>query len=137
MNRVFLITPAFDKRDPNPSKNYGIHGATMCFYVKGAEGTVQFIVYTNWMLPHVREEIPPRADHRLCRPMAADLGYHSPVPMYEEQPMLQGSCEYLDGRPCFYDGSTLNAEPFLECLIAEGSEAVWAKLEDYYRSTFL
>jgi hypothetical protein len=42
----------------------------------------------------------------------------------------------LDGSPCFYDGSGLNAAGVFALLVMEGSEAVWERLERYYRSTF-
>lgn len=99
-------------------------------------------------------------------PMPADLGYHSPKPMYEGQlPMgaekfdfdhketLKGAagdiqiptrvltgtftpCQYLDGKPCYYDGSGLNAERIYEVLVAEGSAGVWRELRAYYDETF-
>lgn len=47
MERITEITPAWDKRDPDPKKNYGIHGCELRMYLKGELGTVQFIVYTN------------------------------------------------------------------------------------------
>ena len=45
-------------------------------------------------------------------------------------------CQYLDGAPCYYDGSGLNAKPVMELLLREGSDAVWARLEEYYDDTF-
>lgn len=122
--------PAYDKRNPDPSKNYGVHGVTMRWYVKGPEGVVQFVVYANWM--------PPETEiiHKdfLCRPMAADIGYHSPTPRYEEhEPFL---CDLLPEGKCYYDGSSLWAERYLGALISEGGDAVWEMLEKYYDDTF-
>jgi hypothetical protein len=68
-------------------------------------------------------------------PFASDIGYHSPVPMYEGQDPMSEKCTLLDGT-CYYDGSTLNAGPILELLIAEGTEALWAKLEEEYHYRF-
>lgn len=45
-------------------------------------------------------------------------------------------CEYTDGGPCYYDGSTLNAEPVYKILLEEGSDGVWKYLEEYYEETF-
>jgi hypothetical protein len=167
--------PAYDKRDLDPKKNYGIHGVTLRMVLKGPEGAVQFVVYTNWQLPHVTEENHRRAHGNHVRdstlrglfdPMPADLGYHSPKPMYEgQEPMgsvkfdfehkqiLEGAsgdieiptrvqtgtfepCELLGGGPCYYDGSTLNAEPVFEVLLREGSAGVWRELREYYMRTF-
>lgn len=167
--------PAYDKRDPDPKKNYGIHGVELRMVLKGPLGAVQFVLYTNWQLPHVTKENRERikigiltdtfmAD--LLEPMPADLGCHSPKPLYEGQlPMgaerfdwdkketLHGEtgdieiptrvktdtftpCEYLDGGPCYYDGSTLNAERIFNVLIAEGSAGVWRELRKYYEEIF-
>jgi len=182
--------PAFDKRDPDPKKNYGIHGVELRMVLKGPEGAVQFVLYTQWMLPHVQKETDERIVEEIVacgpdfesalicgqrnldvfhHPMPYDLGYHSPKPMYEghkaqgsekydiqamlrnAKRMVQGgnaneevsqptgtffACPYLDGKPCYYDGSGLNAERIFDILVKEGSAGVWRELEVYYRETF-
>jgi hypothetical protein len=140
VERILTFEPAWDKRDKDPNKNYGIHGVNVRFVVKGDKGAVQFLLYTNWQLPHVQAEqesrpINPRYPHLMCTPLPADLGYHSLTPHYEGQTTM-GPCEYLDGRPCYYDGSSLNAERPWKVLLEKGSDGVWKYLEDYYTSTF-
>lgn len=134
--------PAFDKRHADPSKNYGIHGVELAFYLTGDKGTVQFVVYTNWQLKHVQEEFdkgrPNMSDggkwvHLSCHPMPADIGYHSPVPRYKGQTPISQKCDFIDG-PCYYDGSGLNAEPIYWRLVSEGDKAVWEEMESYYKS---
>ena len=66
----------------------------------------------------------------------ADIGYHSPVPYYEGQEVIQQSCEYLNGKPCYYDGSSLNAVKYFDIMVREGSEALWKALEKYYDDVF-
>lgn len=181
--RIVLFRPAYDKRSNDPKKDYGINGVEMLMVLKGPEGAVQFLLLTNWQLPHINKEFedrPPLPDlpppvfdipgyrprfsmkHLLCRPMPADLGYHSPKPMYEGQepmglkeikirknPKKKGMngyftstnpkptpCEWLDGKPCYYDGSGINAEPIFDVLLREGSDGVWRELEKYYHSVF-
>lgn len=196
LERIFLIRPAFDKRDPDPRKDYGIHGAEMLFVLKGEKGAVQFMLYTNWQLPHVSKEHDEKVlamanklagrplDQTMLNvmyhPLPADVGYHSPVPMYEGQKPIGATkilqeammrnvermrkarekgeemdmekwekweetsedtgtftpCEWLDGKPCYYDGSGLAAQEYFKVLVTEGSEAVWKKLEEYYKETF-
>lgn len=184
LKRITEFEPAFDKRHPDPKQNYGIHGVTLRMVLKGDKGAVQFVVYTNWQLPHVTQEaiermkeicaevavvIEPEEDiaselRCFWTPMAADLGYHSRVPMYEGQPamgaiktdikmddtkegiekfnitttetMKYTPCEYLDGEPCYYDGSSLNAVDVMKILIEQGSEAVWKYLEECYHEQF-
>src|SRR5215467_3220628 len=87
LERIVTFEPAYDKRHPDPKKNYGIHGVTLRMVLKGPEGAVQFVLYTNWQLPHVTKEWEDRPDspQTLWKPLPADLGYHSPKPMYEGQ----------------------------------------------------
>jgi len=106
--------------------------------VKGPNGAVQFLVFTDWLLPHVQEE---RMDgHKQTviglQPMGADVGYHSPKPMYEGQASYE-SCPYLDGRDCYYDGSGCRADEWVrEILLPRGGEAVWEALENEYIRLF-
>jgi hypothetical protein len=136
--REVVFTPAFDKRNKDPKKNYGVHGVDLRMCLHGEAGTVQFVVFTNWHLPHVRDELnarftPDRA--WLKDPIAADLGYHSKRPLYDGQEPMGGECSVI-GCACYYDGSGLNAEPVLDLLIHEGSDAVWKRLEAYYADVF-
>jgi len=140
MERIVSFEPAFDKRSADPSKNYGIHGVSMKMVLKGPLGAIQFVVFTNWQLPHVQEEMDakPLGDmpYLFHKPMAADVGYHSPVPQYDGQDLIRESCEYLDGKPCYYDGSGLMAEEVFKILLEKGSDGVWEDLERRYRETF-
>jgi hypothetical protein len=137
------IVPAFDKRNSDPSRNYGIHGAEFRFYAIGPAGVIQFVIYSNWHLPHVHRELlnkcnPGREYGRFCslEPMAADIGYHSPVAMYEGQTPLTDSCPLLNGRKCFYDGSGLNAQRYFDIMVSEGHESLWKSLDEYYYERF-
>jgi len=135
MNREITFRPAWDKRNNDPKKNYGIHGADMIFILKGELGAIQFVVYTGWHLPHVADEYKYKGS-KISEPLAADVGYHSPKPMYEGQQQMQAKCEHLNGKPCYYDGSGLHAEKVFDMLIQQGSDAVWTYLESYYMECF-
>jgi hypothetical protein len=135
--KLITFTPAYDKRHPDPSKNYGIHGVSIKFVLIGSEGATQFVLYTNWQLPHVTKE---HLDKQLgvelfFMPMPADLGYHSKVPHYEGQEPIEQNCEYTKG-PCYYDGSGLAAERVYKVLLEKGDEGVWGELEKYYYDIF-
>ena len=141
MKREIRFFPAFDKRHKDPNKNYGIHGVNLLFLLKGEKGVIQFLIYTNWQLPHVQAEfdakIPnARFPYLHHRPMAADIGYHSPIPMYEGQNVMAEKCEHLDGKPCYYDGSSLRAEEFFNILRKEGDTGLWKALEEEYKHRF-
>lgn len=132
LTREIQFHPAYDKRHKDPAKNYGWGCARMRCILKGPKGAVQFVMLTGWALPHCKAEYPDAFDDY---PMASDLGYHSPEPMYEGQQSISEKCDIL-GCECYYDGSTLNAEEPMRLLIEQGHEALWRYLEDYYRSRF-
>ena len=124
MEKIITFNPAYDKRDPDPKKDYGVHGVDIKFLLKGKKGATQFILYTGWQLPHVQKEMENQPNWKiLSKPLPADLGYHSPVPMYSDQPVMK-DCPYLDGKDCYYDGSTLNAIDVFDILLKDGCEGV-------------
>lgn len=142
MERIITFQPAFDKRHEDPKKNYGIHGVTMRMVLVGEKGATQFVLYTGWHLPHVRDERemqtmaePTRIMIEiLARPLPADLGYHSLVPQYEGQEKME-HCDYFEGG-CYYDGSGLAAEEVFDLLVSDGSDAVWKRLGEEYKRVF-
>jgi len=139
--KIIRFDPAFDKRHSDPSKNYGIHGVNITFILKNENKAVQFVLFTNWQLPHVTKEFVAKPMKSaielecLFMPMAADLGYHSPIPHYATQEPTSEKCEYTDG-VCYYDGSGLAAESVYNTLLEEGDEGVWHELEEYYKEIF-
>lgn len=54
--REVHFSPAFDKRNDIPSKNYGVGAVRIFFLLKGKKGTVQFQIGTNWYLPETVKE---------------------------------------------------------------------------------
>jgi hypothetical protein len=142
--REVRVTPSWDRRDPEPSKNYGIHGCDMYFLLTANGAGVEFQVGTSWLLPHLREE-----GHRSTQrgdtsdialkvkydPRGWNLSYHSPVPQYEGQAPSEQDCE-VTGGICYSDGLYRVGDELLETLIAEGSEALWVELENWYREWF-
>lgn len=133
---------AYDKRDPDPSKNYGIHGVEIRFVLKGEKGATQFVIYTNWFLPYVQKELYAKGSISSNlkfghpEPLGADIGYHSLRPQYGGQ-IKRDACQYLDGQACYYDGSSLSADEFIPEFLAGGSDAVWKMLEEKYRHHFV
>ena len=117
---------------------YPSRGMEMLFVLKGPKGAIQFLLYTNWQLPHVRKDFEERMRFEsvsscLVMPMAADIGYHSPKPMYEGQEARE--CDVLGGK-CYYDGSGLRAQEPFDILVSKGLDALWEYLEDDYRERF-
>lgn len=144
LERRIDFRPPFDKRNPDPSKDYGIGAMLMTFYVIGEAGAVQWVISTGWYLPQLRDHLWRhavkwesrfgRADDELFSPKPYDLGYHAKEPHYDGQTAMP--CELIEGGHCFYDGSSLNAERLLTPFLVGGPEALWPLLEDYYRETF-
>lgn len=144
ITKNITISAAFDKRHKDPSKNYGIHGCDLRFILGNEKGYVQFVLYTNWLLPELVEEYKRDSDSIMVierypftyiqEPMPADLGYHSPVPRYDGQTAL--SCDLVPGGKCYYDGSGLNAIKVFDVLRREGSDGVWKFLENYHKELF-
>lgn len=128
MKRIKEFSKAYDRRDPDPEKNYGIHGIDMRMVLIGDKGAVGFVLYTNRHLKHVQQELVDKyipkdfvrreailnysgpftpdkeiseiiAYHNmiesfrgqlgssevLFKALPADIGYHSPKPMWEGQ----------------------------------------------------
>lgn len=135
--RIIQVQPPYDKRHPDPSKNYGIHGMTLRFILKGPKGATQFIFYTGQHLKHVADELAAKQNgSRFNRfhGMGADIGYHAYTPQYEGQTPME-KCDIL-GCDCYYDGSSLRAREFEDEFLQRGEEAVWPMLEDEYRRRF-
>lgn len=134
---AFGIRAAFDKRDPTPQKNYGIHGMDLQFFLRGPKGVIQFVIYTNWHLPHVEEEmlnkeVTDTIDIK-CRflPLPAIIGCHSPVPKYEDQ-IPAALCPLLGRKDCYYYGSDLCAEDVFRVMVAEGRDGLSKELRKWY-----
>ena len=121
MKRITEITQAYDGR----KEGYGQHCCDLRMVIVGDKGAVQFVLYTAWYL-----------DQSVgLKPLPADLGYHSPKPMYEDQEPIEDNCKYING-PCYYDGSSLAAHEIYKELLEHGSDRVWCLLEEYYREVF-
>lgn len=139
--RVFEVSPAYDKRAESGGK-YGQHCVDMLWLVKGELGVIQFRLFTGWYKGCVtppgtvwREmRVVASGSKELSAPMPADIGYHSPKPMYEGQTEMD--CHVLPGGKCFYDGSGLNAMNYFAVLVHEGGEKLWEALEREYAQRF-
>jgi hypothetical protein len=70
------------------------------------------------------------------KPSPADISYHSPKPLFEGQKITEGDCPYLEGKPCYCDGSGLQSKEVFDRLVREGSEGAWKYLEDRYVGYF-
>ena len=131
--RRVYISPGHCLLHPEPSKNFGVAACRIWFYVIGPKGAAQFQIGTDWYPEAARRHLSqfPASDRR--QPEGWDIGYHAREPQYEGQTSRE--CSLLDGQ-CYYDGSSLQADEWIEGFVCGGTDWLWPKLEDYYRFTF-
>lgn len=134
---------AWDKRNSDPNKDYGIHSVTMRMAVVGPKGAVHFTVYTGWHLPEIQKELQEKVARQqdvrgaivLSKPIPVDIGYHSPVPTDGAEE--SHDCDLLPGGECYGSGNMLRARHiFEEHLVRQGSDEVWRVLEGEYEVLF-
>lgn len=129
-----------------PGGGHGIAGMKVRFLLQGPAGVVQWVAYMNNWIPGnvdwlgtVRAEwslsLVPVRHEDLGDGMAFDLGYHRPTPpdWDEDGSTRMETCHLLPEGYCYYDGSSLNAQPVLEAFLEHGPHAVWAALARYYQ----
>jgi hypothetical protein len=141
LTHEILFYPAYDHRD----KDKGQHCVDILWLVRGPLGVIQFRLFTGWSARVIGKPDLEWQALSLSRarysdadavwpPMPADIGYHSPRPMYEDQSLMD--CDLLPEGKCYYDGSTLNADRYFAIFIHEGGEALWKALDEYYHERF-
>lgn len=96
------------------------------FFLKGEKGIIQFCITTNWT--HRMIEFDEK-----IKSYAYDIGYHSPVPLYEGQKPME-KCSFY--KTCYYDGSSMYARKLFGKLINYGDEYIWNKMEEFYDTHF-
>jgi len=127
MNRKIDWVPAYDKRAPEPHKNFGIHNMEMWWIVWDERGAVSICISTGWDLKSVREEMSFKS-----RPRASSLAYHSAKPRYDSE---ETDCDWLPGGRC-YPNTTYLVDELFELLVEKGDGALWEELEKRFREEF-
>lgn len=126
-----------DKCKPGTGGSHGRYGMNIRFVVKGEHGAVQFLLYTGWTPQYAKpSSIGMLACDWGASTIPTDLGYYSKTARYDGQKPIDEACEFCDGQPCYYDGSSLNANDAMYALVNGGGDALWTFLEGYYAATF-
>lgn len=121
----FTMTSAFEARDPDPSKDYGIGAVRMSFYVRGPLGCIVWDLSTGWYLPDVAKRIGPQ------EPSPGAIEFHGAQPSYEGQESRE-DCLLVPGGHCFWDvGYIIGEEPY-EALVREGDQGLYRVLGEWY-----
>jgi hypothetical protein len=117
--REIKCIPAYDFT----SINRGIHNAELIFIVKCEAGALTLTVDTGWYL-----------DRKLKMPIDCPQGSYVGWHRYEgdENELTRDSCQYLDGKKCYGDGSFCDSRDFGFILVEKGSDAVFEKMEEYF-----
>ena len=130
--KIVRVSGAYDKRHQDPHKNYGISACRIWFILKGPLGAVQFVVGTDWHLPHVQREFREKhyefaSKFDEIEPKGWDVGYHAKEPHFDGQDSME--CDLVEGGRCYYDGSSLAADEWVPRFIAGGTDWLWPALE--------
>ena len=130
--KIKKIYPAFDKRDPIPSKNYGISPERELYAVVGEVGAMAFDIFTDRFRPHVAEELGE--DDIICHyPMGGCVNYHfRQCPEDWKDYAKAQDCDLLGGQPCYCDGSALAGDDMLALFKRRGEEGVFQALTKRY-----
>jgi len=135
LTRHTKFFPAYDKSSKDPSKNYGIHGVNLLFWVAGEEGALSVTIFTNWQLPEVEVELIGKCGPYYCygSPRSADVSFHSSKKLDSEYAMYQPECLCLENKECWVEySSSLDAQEYFDVLRREGSDALWLLMESRY-----
>ena len=128
------VSPGFCMLHKDDDKNFGVAACRVWFYAIGPKGAVQFCIGTDWYPEAARRHLSkfPSKDER--QPKGWDIGYHAKTPQYEGQSSM-GEC-FILGCECYYAGSSLQADNWVEGFVCGGTEWLWPKLDEYYRCLF-
>ena len=123
-----------------PSSNYGRGSLKVRFLLHGRVGSVQFLWSTGITPERVTEHrtLFGRAynvEEWMHHPASGfDVGYHADAPQWEGQDSYE--CSYRPSGRCYYDGSGIAGDKFLEVFLTQGEDAMWAALRDRYTEWF-
>jgi len=133
--KLVEFSPAFDKRNSDPKKNYGIGSVRIRFTLIGELGAVYFIMSSNFYTESVIKDnfTKPFGE---WQPLPLQVGYHSPYPHFEGQSICKSKCQYLNNKPCYSDCSFLQADKVYQLLLSDGDKGVWKYLTSFYKYIF-
>lgn len=131
--KFIFFTPAFEARDPNPSKDYGIGGVHLTFAERRGDLTIDCSFFTDWHLPEVQERLSTKLDRYFNpKPMCNGIYWHRPKRTNEYQADTKDCI--LSGGQCFGEvGSALYGDVITKRLLLEGSEGVWNEIDKAFK----
>lgn len=127
--KFIFLTPAFEARDPDPHKDYGIGGVHMTFAERRGDMVIDCSFFTDWHLPNVQKRLANKSDNYYSlKPMCNGIYWHRPARTSEYQSHSRDCA--LRGGNCFgYVGSALYGDKITERLLSEGGSGVWDEID--------
>jgi len=121
-----------------PSKNYGRGALKIRMLLHGPKGSAQFL-WSAGVVPEQRKLLTDYGTRQEWEwehsaPMGFDVGYHADEPQYEGQDVFE--CAYRPSGQCYYDGSGIAGDDFLEIFLTKGEDALWTALMQRYTDWF-
>jgi hypothetical protein len=155
LERRILFFPAFDRTDPDPSKDYGVGCLEIRFLLDGPAGSVEFQLLIQAYLPHVmerrlqrlkRDVLAGKSDFLLrnfIEPNPLDICRWSAERLTEDDTYFDAGISYFRNHlPCYYSYEFRNpqdersVDAAYAALVQGGDAALWKYLEDYYYREF-
>jgi hypothetical protein len=149
MNKKIVFRPAFDKTDPDPTKNYGVSDVVIYFLLEGEHGIVEFDLHTGWYLPNVEKrrveyhEKQYLLDRKMFRhnikrcSFPADICRWSRTRLTEDDTEMNEINHIFDGETCFYNYKSYPApDELYERFLIAGDGVIWEYLGGYYKDEF-
>lgn len=125
--RTITTRGAYDQRDSNPSRDYGISGVTITFALIGKDRALDWDLLTDCFLPHTNKRLR-KVGRSHGGPTAGGVGFHYSEEQYEGM-MSSETCTLLDGR-CFYDTGFLIGDEVYRAWAYGGIDGVFGKLRE-------
>lgn len=150
LKREIQITKAFDKRNDDPKKDYGIGSCRLYFIVKGNKGAVTIDFFTNWFLESTVKEYSEIGIRKNRMDGTKDtvktkINLHEGIPIHsgvfsihnkkKTKYTTKTKCPVL-GDYCYPDISCMYGNKFLPILLSKGSDGVFKELEKEYKLRF-
>lgn len=149
LDHKIVFSPAWDRTDPDPKKNYGVQDVVIFFLVIGEKGITEFQLSTGWHLSVVEDrrekwylehwwnhKSASRDLWRLSFPV--DVCRWSKTKLSEDDIEMSGISRVFDGGICYYGYRYENPSPedVYQALVTKGDDGVWNILEKYYCEEF-
>lgn len=130
-----IFSKSFDRRDPDPKKDYGIGGVDLWFVLKGKKGAISASFRTGWYLPSCFENNYYLDQHERERLRCFMVDMHTPSCGEIDDDSDTNACTWLDNGKCYLSSTLRDDEKVLQkALLERGSIGLWNEMiKIYYR----